>query len=138
MRAKAIGKLSLDPLQPSTFRYAALHSWIVARVAGEENLELFEHLDPDTTLPVLPAPHDTAATDTPAAPTATDTPAAPTATSVPAASAANEPPTAPAATDPPVATTAAVKTTTATAMTTTASTSTATISALPHLRSRAA
>ena len=44
MQAKAVSKLCLDPLQPSTVRYAALHSWIVVRIAAEDNLELFELL----------------------------------------------------------------------------------------------
>ena len=98
MRAKAVGNLCLDPPQPSIVRYAALHSWVVARIAAEENLELFELLDPDTTPPVLPSPHGTATTNTPVAPVATGTPAAPTATSLPTAFADNKPPNAPAAT----------------------------------------
>ena len=116
MRTKAVGKLGLDPLQPSTFRYAALHSWAVARIAAEENLELFELLDPDTTLPVLPAAATPAAaatttatttTNTPAIPAITDTPAATTATTTTTMTAATEPPTAPAATKPPAAATPA-------------------------------
>ena len=67
MRMKAVGQLRLDPLQPSTFRYA------IARIAAEENLELFELLDPDTTLPVLPA----AATEPPTAPAVTNRPPQP-------------------------------------------------------------
>ena len=71
MWTKAVDKLCLDLLlQPSISRYAALHRRIVARGAAEKNLELFELLDPDTTPPVLPAPHNTAATATIASPLA--------------------------------------------------------------------
>lgn len=35
MRTEAVGELSLDPLQSTTFRYAALHSGIVARIAAD-------------------------------------------------------------------------------------------------------
>ena len=39
--SNTIHELRLDPLQPLSFRYAALHSWTVARTAAEDNLELF-------------------------------------------------------------------------------------------------
>ena len=49
MRAKAVDELCLDPLQPSAFRYAALHAltMAIARIAAEDNLELL-HQDIDT------------------------------------------------------------------------------------------
>ena len=83
MRKKAVGKLGLDPLQPSTFRYADLHNWIVARIAAEDNLELFELLHGDAS----PSPLTMTTTMTT---TASTTTAMTTATEPPTASAATE------------------------------------------------
>ena len=68
MRTKSVGKLSPHPLQPSTFRYAALHSWIAAQIAAEDNLKLSELLHRDTEPPAAPL-----ATGPPATPAATTT-----------------------------------------------------------------
>lgn len=76
MRTKAVGELDLDQFQPPTFRYAVLHSWVVARVAAMDNLELFELLHTDM-------PAATVGIDTLASPADTDTPAAPAAAGTP-------------------------------------------------------
>lgn len=51
MRRIAVGELYLNPLQLSTFQYAALHNWIVARITAGDNLEVFELLHRDASSP---------------------------------------------------------------------------------------
>ena len=82
MRKKAVGKLGLDPLQPSTFRYADLHNWIVARIAAEDNLELFEllHGDASPSQLTMTTTMTTTASTTTATTTATEPPTASAAT----------------------------------------------------------
>ncbi|KAF8243841.1 hypothetical protein K440DRAFT_32483 [Wilcoxina mikolae CBS 423.85] len=78
---KAVTKLGMHPLEPSTFDYGKLHSWITAKITAAEALAMFEFVAPKS-----PAPTDmTAATPTAStAPTTSPAPTASTASTPPA------------------------------------------------------
>ncbi|KAF8241236.1 hypothetical protein K440DRAFT_688377 [Wilcoxina mikolae CBS 423.85] len=57
---KAVTKPGMHPLEPSTFDYGKLHSWVTATITAAETLAMFEFMAPKS-----PAPTDkTAATPT--------------------------------------------------------------------------
>jgi hypothetical protein len=90
---KAIIKLGLNPLEPSTFDYGNLHIWISARIHAAEAVAMFEFLAPAAAIPTTlisptapptspastasptsiasPAPLATMASTSPTAPTST-------------------------------------------------------------------
>ncbi|KAF8241309.1 hypothetical protein K440DRAFT_683589 [Wilcoxina mikolae CBS 423.85] len=64
---KAVTKLGMHPLEPSTFGYGKLHSWITAKITAAEALVMFEFMAPKSPAATEMTPSTSLASTTPSA-----------------------------------------------------------------------
>ncbi|KAF8241408.1 hypothetical protein K440DRAFT_681243 [Wilcoxina mikolae CBS 423.85] len=93
---KAVTKLGMHPLEPSTFDYGKLHSWVTAKITAAEALAMFEFMAPKSPAVTEMTPSTspaltTSASTTPSASLTSASMTAPTASTTPMASASPAP-----------------------------------------------